>query len=93
MSAIFARLFAALEHAHARGVIHRDLKPANVLLAAAGAKLADFGIARFETGALTPAGGHPADRDGGGDWLAALHVARAKAGGPVDGRSICSRPG
>jgi len=53
VSAIFARLFDALDHAHARGVIHRDLKPANVLLAAAGAKLADFGIARFETGALT----------------------------------------
>jgi len=50
---IFGRLFDALEHAHARGVVHRDLKPANVLLAAAGAKLADFGIARFESGPLT----------------------------------------
>jgi serine/threonine-protein kinase len=46
VAAIFPRLCAALGHAHARGVVHRDIKPANVLLAGAGAKLADFGIAR-----------------------------------------------
>jgi serine/threonine protein kinase len=51
-AAVFGRLFAALEHAHARGVIHRDLKPANVLIAADGARLADFGIARFEAESL-----------------------------------------
>jgi serine/threonine-protein kinase len=28
--------------------VHRDLKPANVLLGDDGARLADFGIARFE---------------------------------------------
>ena len=44
--AVFGRVLAALEHAHARGVVHRDLKPANVLLAAEGAVVADFGIAR-----------------------------------------------
>jgi serine/threonine protein kinase len=48
--AIFERLLAALQHAHDRGIIHRDLKPANVLLAPAGAKLADFGVARWEAG-------------------------------------------
>jgi len=52
-AAIFARLFAALSHAHARGVVHRDLKPANVLLSPAGAMLADFGIARFDADVLT----------------------------------------
>jgi serine/threonine protein kinase len=44
--AVFAAVLAGLAHAHARGVVHRDLKPANVLLAPAGAMLADFGIAR-----------------------------------------------
>lgn len=37
---------AALEHAHARGVIHRDLKPGNLLLTKGGKlKLGDFGLA------------------------------------------------
>lgn len=39
-------LCAALEVAHAHGVIHRDIKPSNILLAEDGAvKVADFGIA------------------------------------------------
>jgi serine/threonine protein kinase len=48
IAAIFDRLLAALAHAHERGIVHRDLKPANVLLAADGARLADFGVARWE---------------------------------------------
>jgi serine/threonine protein kinase len=51
--AIFARLLDALGHAHEHGVVHRDLKPANVLLAADGARLADFGIARLDMAAAT----------------------------------------
>ena len=40
-----ARLAAALDYAHQRGVLHRDIKPANVLVAADGSpKLADFNI-------------------------------------------------
>ena len=38
---------SALDHAHRHGIIHRDLKPANVMLTASGAKLLDFGLAKF----------------------------------------------
>ena len=41
-----ADLLAALEHAHARGIVHRDVKPENIVLSPAGAVLLDFGIAR-----------------------------------------------
>ena len=38
---------SALDHAHRHGIVHRDLKPANIMLASGGAKLLDFGLAKF----------------------------------------------
>lgn len=44
--ALFDTVCAALEYAHARGLIHRDLKPANILVDRQGhPRLLDFGIA------------------------------------------------
>jgi Tol biopolymer transport system component len=37
----------ALDKAHRQGVMHRGLNPSNVILAAGGAKLADFGFAKL----------------------------------------------
>jgi len=38
-----------LEKAHRSGVAHRDLKPGNIMLTKSGAKLLDFGLAKYTT--------------------------------------------
>ena len=45
---LFLQICAAVQHAHAKGVIHRDLKPTNILVVRAdhSPKVIDFGIAR-----------------------------------------------
>ncbi len=54
---IARQICAALDHAHAHGIVHRDIKPENVLLAQDGtAKLMDFGLARPAAARLSDQG-------------------------------------
>jgi tetratricopeptide (TPR) repeat protein len=43
-----SQILAALAEAHDKGIIHRDLKPANIMIAKAGIKVLDFGIAKSD---------------------------------------------
>jgi len=84
-AAIVSQVAAALDAAHAKGLVHRDVKPGNVLLSSEGgddhAYLADFGLAKR----VDSAGGPTSTGQfvGTVDYVAPEQV----QGGRVDARS------
>src|SRR3954465_6240258 len=78
---IAADIADALSFAHAHGVVHRDVKPGNVLVTPQGqVKVADFGIARAETG-------EPLTKTGAVLGTATYFSPEQAQGFPLDGRS------
>jgi serine/threonine-protein kinase len=77
---LMTELLAALQHAHAQGVVHRDIKPGNIIVLDDGqVKVGDFGIAKLDSSELTQLGSVLGT---------VLHMSPEQlAGQPVDARS------
>jgi eukaryotic-like serine/threonine-protein kinase len=43
-----SQILAALSEAHGKNIVHRDLKPGNIMVAKAGIKVLDFGLAKSD---------------------------------------------
>lgn len=50
-----SQMVAALVEAHGKGIVHRDLKPGNIMVARAGIKILDFGLAKSGSDKSVPA--------------------------------------
>ena len=85
---------SALDHAHRHGIIHRDLKPANIMLTGGGAKLLDFGLAKFKPVASSTVGDADVTVDGTIVGDGPVHGARSRSRARRQtGEATCSRSG
>jgi hypothetical protein len=76
----------ALAAAHRAGIVHRDVKSQNILLSAeGGAKLSDFGIARYEQQVALTLGGRVL---GTTDYVAPEQALGHEVAGPADVYSL-----
>ncbi len=77
----------ALAYAHGRGVVHRDIKPENILLESGHAVVADFGIARAVSAAVSTAGASSLTQAGTAIGTPAYMSPEQASGDELDGRS------
>ena len=81
--AVAKQIAAALDHAHAHGMVHRDVKPENVLLLHDHVLVADFGLAR----ALSSVASTPLTAGVVVGTPAYMSPEQCTPGRPVDGRT------